>query len=675
MSHDAADPQRLAPPALSALHAAAFEPPPPVARRSDMMRRRLRVFSGAFLLGLLVALVFNFGRSPIYQASARIQIMPAMPLAASDAGADPQGERQRFLLELQLLDSRPLLEQSVQRLQASGQLDGLSGDPVQAVQQMLSIEALANAPVALLQAEGPRAELTAGLLNTLIEVYRARQGLAGDAALQARLAEAREEASILEARVAQQRRALDAFRLQANIVSTEREENQALSRLKGLSAALNSVTEREAVASGRVQAIEQALAEDKRVPQARDHPTIAAIEARLSQNREEWRALERQYTPQYLELDPAARALKTRIANLEQQLEAERRTSQQSTLSEAREELRLARAAGQRLHQQLAADKQGAQTFSRQFAEYQSLQGELGGLEKLHQAAKQKLLALEAGESARRPRVQVLEPASVPREAWRPSYWRDAGIGLGAALLLGFVAVWFVEFFDRREPRPVGMPTMVIAPSWTGGAGHVAHVLPPAPEGLLLGHAVPLRELEPDEIAQLLSHAAPESRAMLACLLCGLSAAEVVALPLGAVDGAAGTLHLHGDWPRALPLPPLLRGWAARRAEQVAGSTAAPLFARANGQAIDVHDVRAAVATSALDAALAQPQAVTPEVLRHSYIAFLIRQGLRFGELASLVGRLPPEILNQLAVLAPGAPRLSRDEVEPLMPALRRATL
>ncbi|QPF72299.1 hypothetical protein G8A07_04700 [Roseateles sp. DAIF2] len=676
--HDAAEsPPRLSPPGLNGLPGESYGPPP----RNAAMRRRLKVFVATFLLGLLATLVYDFGRSPIYKADARIQITPAARAAASSpAGAE--GGPQGFGLEVQLLSSRPLLEAVLPRLQAAGHLRETGGDSVAQLQRMLTLLPVPGTQVVELQAEGPQPALTAALLNTLIEVYRERQLEAGDASQLTQLDDAREELRVIEARVQQQRRALDSFRQRANIVSAERDENQTLSRLKGIGASLNTVNEREAAAAGKVHAIEQAIAEGKRTPQARDNPTIAGIENRLSQNREEWRSLERQYTPQYLELDPAARSLKSRIANLEQQLETERRASQQTALADAREELRMAQVTGQRLQQQLVEDRQGVQAFGRRFAEHQGLQEELAGLEKLQQAAKQKLLALEAGERTRRPRVEVLEHAVVPQEPWRPSYWRDAGFGLVMALLLGLLAVWFIEFFDRRDPRQG--PTVVIAPSWGGMpaanspqlAGAMAPALPHGFDLPRLGQALePLRELEQEEVARLLAHAAPEPRAMLACLLCGLSVDEVVALPLGAVDAQAGQLRLRGDSPRELVLPPLLRGWAARRGEQTQHPEA-PLFVRPGGQTpIDAQDVRAAVTSSALDAELDQPQTVSAESLRHSHIAFLLRQGLRFGELAPLVGRLPPETLSQLAALAPGGPRLSRDQVEPLMPALRRASL
>jgi succinoglycan biosynthesis transport protein ExoP len=97
----------------------------------------------------------------------------------------------------------------------------------------------------------------------------------------------------------------------------------------------------------------------------------------------------------------------------------------------------------------------------------------------------------------------------------------------------------------------------------------------------------------------------------------------------------------------------------------------APLFFKATDRPLDTEDINSLVTSSAYDAGLEQPQSVTPATLRHTYVAFLVRQGLRFSELRHLVGRLSAETLHHLAPLAPDAQRVSIDSVERVLPALR----
>ena len=285
--------------------------------------------------------------------------------------------------------------------------------------------------------------------------------------------------------------------------------------------------------------------------------------------------MERQFTPQYLDMDPGARALKTRIANLEQQLENERGKSQLDALVAAKEELASARATTRRLNQQMTDDKQSVQIFSRRMAEFQVMQEELRGLEQMRLAARQRLLGLEASETARKPRIQVLESAVMPDTAWRPLYWRDAGISLAASLALGFLAVWFVEFFNRPESAPTEPSTVIIPQPWVsvphagpapqiGATNSPASLASSAQTSLL--PSPQSRELSDDEVRKLLMNATPENLPLLVCMLFGLTTAEVSSLRVSHVDTVADTMTIPGEPPRTLRLEGPLRDLTAHGA-------------------------------------------------------------------------------------------------------------
>jgi succinoglycan biosynthesis transport protein ExoP len=643
-------------------------------RHGSAMCRRAIVFCIAFTVCALASLAYTFMRSPLYRADARLQVTPAEKLAKADL---PTADNTAAVLaELQVLNSRPLLEKVVARLKNEGEVFQGAVDPVLAVQAMLHLSRVEGTNVIRLEASGAQKLLLPRLINTLVEVYREQQAGAGQSSTQTELTDARAEVGAIESRAADMQRSTEAFRVRARIVSTERDENNTLSGLKGLGISLSAAADREALAEGKVQALEQAMNEGGRVAKAKDNPTLASIEQRLSQAREEWRALERQFTPQYLDLDPNARALRTRIANLEQQLQGEQVNSQQRALAEAKEELAGAKAATRRLQQQLAQDKQSAQTFSRQFGEFQAMQEELRGLEKMRMAARQRLLSLEASQVARRPRTQVLELAAIPDSAWWPPYWRDAGFALAGSLLLGLMAVWFVEFFNRSEPLSAGPQTIVFPQPWPApapygvlqlGAAGGASPLPFAAQTPLLS-ASRLRELADDEVRALLARAAAEHQPLLLCLLSGLSAAETVALRVAHVDTRAQALNIPGERGQPLPVEAHLLSLLADDG-QWAGD--APVFRRAAGEALTLEDLQVAVTSSALDAALQDAQDIVPETLRHTYIAFLVRQGLRFSDLRRVVGQISADQLNALAALAAGSERVGLDAVDRLLPAVR----
>jgi chromosome segregation ATPase len=94
--------------------------------------------------------------------------------------------------------------------------------------------------------------------------------------------------------------------------------------MQGLAAAQKDANKRLTEAEGRVESLRAAAASGKGIVRAKDNPTLAALEARASQIREELREMSRRYTPDYLDMDPQARALRARLAELEEQITAQR---------------------------------------------------------------------------------------------------------------------------------------------------------------------------------------------------------------------------------------------------------------------------------------------------------------------------------------------------------------
>lgn len=658
-------------------------------RHHPAMPLRIRVFLRVLLLSLALGLGINFSRPAIYQATARVQITPAekiittIPLAKNlfdDAN-------RAVMTEMEILNSRPVIEMAAERLRSQGLLRNASSDPVPTLQNMLQLTRVEDTLVVRLQAQGSQKDLVAPLVNTLLDVYRAQLAATGDASSQSQLAAAEVELQAIEAKVAEKQRVLEDLRSRANIVSGERDENQTLVQLKGLATALAKATDLEATAAGKVRSIEQAIVQGNRAPQARDHPTVAAIEARLSQAREDWRAMERRFTPQYLDMDPDAVALKARITNLEQQMVSESQRAQQMALADAREELVNARATANSLQQRMMQDKLEVNTFSRDFGQFQSLQEDLKSLTLVRNTAAEKLLTLQATETTRQPHLTILEPATTPDAPSLPLYWRDAGVVVLGSMVLSFLSVWFVEFLNRKETVSDGSATMVFPRPWPVSpvltpfhangrtAGQLSHHPEPGQPELQSPVSLLPRELDAAEVQQLLGDALPADRPLLACLLSGLTAEEVVGLQWQHLDIRRNMLQVPGPASRELPLNGPLRAMADATENSASPHVPTdPLFTQGLGRPLDVTDVQTIVTFSAFDADLPEPQSVTPEALRHTYIAFLVRQGLRFSELGALVGRLGTDMLKAMTPLAqsaPPGPRVGLAEVQQLLPALR----
>ncbi|HLL18523.1 MAG TPA: hypothetical protein VK439_07065, partial [Rubrivivax sp.] len=513
------------------------------ARRAN--RRRLIVFLVVFTTACLVGLAWNFSRPAEYRATSRLQLTPATPLAPSESPPPAtNGAGRPFLTEVQALTSRPLLHEVVARLRSAGHdLAHLGTDPVLGLQATLTATPVEGTHVVELAAVGPRPQLPAALLIALSEAYREQMAREHSSSASQATVLAAEEASRLAAAVEQKRREAEAFRVLHNIVSPERDENAILGEMQGLAANLKDAQKLVAAAQGKLEALNAAAADGKGVVRSRDDPTLANLEQRASQARENLRQLLQQYTPEYLALDPQTRSLRSRVAELDEQIKAQRKVVMANALSEAESELASARSSVAQLQKQIADGRQRVGQFASRFSQYRALDTELKDLEKAYQAAQQRKARLDATASARLPAMTVLEQAALPTEPWRPLYARDAALVVGGSLLLALAAMALVELFNRSGPTPTVVLTQpTYAPTFTMHRQQSLAHASEQPDALTLDasprlaapasmHTPPLpRELTTDECAALLRAADNDTRRALALLLSGVAPHEAIAL-------------------------------------------------------------------------------------------------------------------------------------------------
>jgi len=642
----------------------------PTARPAPQKRRRVAVFGLSFLLLATASLIYDFSRPAEYRTAARLRL--EVPGHGDTNDERRTAGQAAFLTEVEILTSRPLIEKAIARLAVVGApLPDESSDAAEQYRRMLEATPIDGTNVVQLEATGSPPEALAPLVNALIDIYRSELSERHGQDSSGRATKAQDEADKLAVRVAEKRRELDDYRSRYDIVSLEREENQVLSRVKGVGQSLNAANDRLVAAEAKLRSLHEAVAAGKSVVRARDNPTLSNLEQRASQLREEQHEMERIYTPDFLAFDPRAKALRQRIANLDEQMKQVREGGQRAALNDAEEELSAARAAVDRLTQQAGGERRTVQAFTARLGEFKAMQDELSGLEEMHRTAVVRATALHAAERIRVPEVTTLETAFTPGEPWRPQYGRDAAIGVTASLLLALLATWIVELFHRTGPAP----SLVIAPAWLRSLEPPAARTPEslsriAPSALLSGAAQLPRELDDAEIAQLLDELPDDARIVALGLLSGLSFDELPRLKWAAVD-LIGRQILLPD--RTLPLSPAFHGHLVRYRKKPPEKDDTPVIAAAAGGSSDAID--AIFLYAAHDAGLAAADEITTLALRHSYIAYLVRQGVRFADLFGIVGRLPADVLGAYTALSPAGRKRALEEIDPIHPALRHMRL
>ncbi len=631
--------------------------PPQIWYRS----RRLRIFATVFAIALGVGLLAVFLRPPIYRASASL-LTTAKPAAdQSETIVDPQ----HVAIQQVLLTGQPLLVETLKRLEWDGLLspDELTPEDIKA---MLTVEPIPATNLVELKAEGPQRNLLAPLVNTWIDVYLEARAREIQAATGTTLAALREQLTALDEKIVAKRQELEEFRRRYDIASLERSENDILARLNGLTKTLNQVSEEAVKAKARLEAIRAAIADGKPVVPQEDSRTLAALEARAQALREELTSLRQRFTSDYIRLNPQYRKIPKQLQEVEGKIQQLVGNGQKAVLVQAEQDYASARQAVEETKQQLAQHKRLAAEFSARFAEHEALVRELEQMETREREFQDRITQLEVKQMEKYPQVEVVERAFRQQYPIRPKYLRDAALAVAASVALGLLAVWLVEYLTRRETSlPETRLTLAgihvyATPETSKLVGHLTPVSQAAleePAQTVLEPPFP-RELQRGELESLFDHADLRTRQSAAMLLSGLTPDEITCLEVTHLDLSQGTLFAPPPDRRAIPLAPRLSTW-------LAASGGSPLVPA------DREELAKLVYLAAVEARLPEPETITPEAIRHTYLLYLIRQGLRLTELEKAAGTMTLAQLSAYGRLMPPGDTRALGEVERIHPCLK----
>jgi succinoglycan biosynthesis transport protein ExoP len=626
---------------------------------------RLRIFLVVFVLAAAAGLSYTFVRPAVYRSTATLVIVPPVggkavsSSTASNATAptptppQPGNADANVVVQSQMIGSQSILARLYDRMRKSDPVPkGMPGSLAQ-LQDMVSVVPVNGANMVELRAEGaPPAMLTAVVnkwIDVYLDAYAASQAHDSDSAG----ATLERHAVTLKQKIEAKRAQLDAFRARYDIVSIERDENRVLARLKGLNTSLDKANDNRAAAEAHLSSLRQAIAAGQPQVRPQDQRGLDSLEETAVTLRQQISDLQQRFTPQYMALDKNAVAVQKRLAVVENQLKRKRLQSQRAALSDAEQTATSARQVVAKLHKQLNDYKKTASDFSARLAEYQNMRDELTQLESMQRATQDQLVQVQVGRGDLLPAVRVLERASVPGNPIRPHYLRDAGISGGVALALGLIAIWLWEFLTgraRSDEHRAASPMMytISNPNAALNAGDAAAMLPRGRETAALLQA-PARELAPDEVEAMLVAADDDKRALIGTLLSGLTGEEAVNLRWSDLDLDAGRITVNAT--RQVPMARLLTTlWSARREAGV--EPGAPIWPNERGAPLSVSDLDATVGAVAVYGAVARPSEVDTGTLRHTYLAFLARQGLRLADLSQVAGELSDQELYAYRMLA-----------------------
>ncbi len=631
--------------------------------------KRFAIFLAVFLASAAASLAYVYQRPAVYESTASLLVTPPADRAALVAAlpSNPQAVG----MERHALMTNSLLELLSNRLNQDVPLAEGEDWDVPDLQEMLWVERFEETNIVRLWARGAEPAELPLLLNAWIDVYLKIQVDFQESLYSETDRELLRQAAELQQRVETKRDALALFRDTNDIVSMEREENRAVSRLRGLSLSLDEAREEVVKASANLDTVTRSAARGEVVAGREDRIRISELEDEVAIRRSQIADFRRRFTDAFIPLDRDIQLAFQELESYELQLAERRRVASERAIEEARRELASARQTAEELTRQLSESEREISAFSELFAEHEALTEELRDLENAYRDINEQQVRRQVDRDRAVTQVEVLERANEPIEPSWPNYTRDAAIAVGGSALLGFIVVLAFDFFTRPPPQtgvqalgPITIGTMT-----SPGVFHEdAELVEETPARPRLARQEPAADPEPEitelpveAVHRLLHAATPKTRALIALLLSGVSGSELLAIEGEDLDTQKGKLQISGLSHRTITLPDSVQRSIAR-ADFRTSRSGQTILRHKTEERYSLAELDGLISRAADDAELPDAAKIDAAQLRHSYLAYLARQGADLAALQDVVGRVSPSSRAAYARLVPpDGPRPRRE--------------
>jgi succinoglycan biosynthesis transport protein ExoP len=638
-----------------------FNLQPDLIQRSWFRSHRFSIFVIVFLISAVISLAYNFSRPAIYRSSATLLTSAMTAIDRESTAADIQ----HVAIQKQILLGHELVAKTLSRLKASTTSDALLELTPADIQNFLNVEPLAETNLVEIRAEGTDPEFLPQLINTWIDVY-----------LDARAEEVEklttDTTSIIEGelkglteKINSARTELEAFRRANDITSTGRDENEPLARLNGLNESLNKASDEEVKAKANLDTIKSAISRDQAVVSDQEQGSLQNLEKRLQELQEKLADFDKRFTRDYLDKQPALKIIPEQIKKLEAEIKNKREYGKKIVLTEAENNYAAAQQTVKEIRAQLDEHKKQAAAFTSKFTEHEALKTDLEGLEKLYRETQERLIQIQTSHKEKYPQVTVINRAYLSMDPIRPNYSRDALIALASSLLSGLFVVWIFDYLTRKQeqPSPITLSGIhIYSPAGVDSLNYQQTAVQPIEQRPKNALASPLyRELSVHQLRILLEASNLKSKQVISLLLSGLTLDEAASLKADQIDLEKAVITVTGSVPRTLKIKRALKALFAQSSDRPVWDADKPASS---------DDLAAALLCAAVDSGLPNPGEINAEAIRHSYIAYLVRQGLRLSDLEQITGYLEPSVISSYSSYSPPQQGRGIDEIELLHPAL-----
>ncbi|GAA0855188.1 hypothetical protein [Aliiglaciecola litoralis] len=615
------------------------------AEAKKLQKQKWWVLLGTFTLVMVGLLIWVWSRAPIFQSQAILHFSYAQQISEEQA-AVPQ---EQITLNSQRLTSYRVLETLSARLD---QEESMLFTPEE-LSKLLSTQEQLESRIINLYATGSQADILQPVLTHWVAVYLESLAQETVETTEQDLDLGQQKLIALEAKILEQRQLVEQYGEDNNIISMERDENRALTKIKAMGASLDEAEAKQAEATATLSSVKQSIENGEIVTHPEDKVRLDTLRSRIGDIESEMVQLARRYTAEYMNLDPDVVNKKRVLEELKARYQTVQLESQQRFLEDLQRTVVASFEKQKQLEVQLDELGREAQNFNQKLEEYGRQTRSLKQLQEQAQALKDQLVETEV-QKPFQAKINVLEEPFVPTYPISPHYWRDTAIATGIALLVSLLALLIFSFINRQRQTGPTMTSYNVVPPSSGLTleQQMAHqALEQQKVAMLEKQQAPLQlaQAEPAKAARLLSNmecealfkvANRDGKVAMSFIMAGVSPEEMLQIQVGDIDVAAELLLLAGDYPRSVPLSPLC-------IDHIVAMTAnkdpqSDFWA----QRLDVEQFDQMMINMAHDAGLAYPEQFSLAALRHTYLTYLVSMGARLNDLEQVAGYVSPGELS-----------------------------
>jgi len=620
---------------------------------------RLRLFIASFLVSLIIGLIINYSRPAVYSSNATLLTSAATAVDQASRDVDIQ----HVIIQKQKLLGIELLSETLARVNSADMPDLTLLD----VRNILNVEAIEGTNLINMTALGPEPEILSVVINTWIDVYLEARALSVKNAASNTVERVKSELTELKLKIERAEDELGMFRQEHDISSISREENELPATLISLTTAFNTANEEVLKTKAKLDAINQAIANGQAVVPKQDQDSLTELEREYRELTAILAEFDENFTRDFLQYKGSMKYIPEQIKKLEQQIKRKREIGKGIVSTEAGQNYYAARQVVGKIRQQLDQHKEKAVKFTSIFSRHQALMDDLESMQLMMREIQDRLLKIENKQFEKYPQVDVVERASVNRQAISPDYNLGLFIVLIISTSLAFFTVWFKGYLMQGVPSAEKEHFNFPMASWIVHAqDNERLVSKPTTHNIVqnqqneLPQPVPDQKIENVDIQLLLSHGDKNTQQLILLILSGLELEEISNLKIEQISSDLATLQLTGKSPRTMNLGKVL--------QQTLNKSLTKGLLWGDQDMLSLSEINAVLYCAAVDLGLNQLETTLAENLRQNYIIYLVEQGIRLTALAGIVGYLSPIELAKYGIYSPAGEGCNAEQIQLVHP-------